>query len=65
MKISNNMRQPLVINLVDENGKPKDIHLRARGLKGSVSEDLTSAEIQSPEVQRLLTKKPQKIRLIG
>ena len=65
MRIENRSKLPMVINVgVDDSGKPKDIHLRARGFKGSVSRELTTDEINSPEVQKLLTRKT-KIRLLG
>jgi hypothetical protein len=64
MRIANETRQPLVINVGnDAEGKPKDIHLRARGFKGYVSGDLSQGELDSPEVQRLLAR--GKVRLLG
>ena len=64
MKIENNTRQPLVINLgMDAQGNPKDIHIRARGYKGSSSRELTTDELEAPEVKRLLQRK--KVRLLG
>jgi len=64
MKIENITRQPLVINLgADAQGNLKDIHLRARGYKGSKSRDLTADELAAPEVMRLL--KIKKVRLLG
>ena len=63
MKVQNNTRQSLMVNIgVDEAGRPKDVHLRARGYPQS-SADLTEEEFNSREVQKLL--KRNKLGLIG
>lgn len=63
MKVENLTRQPLVINLgMDAQGKPKDIHLKALGLAGASSRELTPEEVGATEVQRHLRAK--RLRLV-
>lgn len=63
MKVENKTRQALMLNIGrDAEGRPKDVHLRARGYPQS-SVELTEEEFNSREVQKLIAKK--KLGLIG